>query len=246
MMTMGYNGISSLIVQNRLLSQARSGARARNAAAGAILNNSKNSASSAQKQAETARKSGSRETQIESFKNYTSMKKAAENLKEHTKKLFSTLDREWENLTEEETAKYRKEAEGEITGFVEDYNTLVKMLGKESSSINSIYLGQLQSYMQGSKNILSEMGITRETDGTLSINQETLKSADVSKLREAFGQAGSFAGKVMERAENIIASAETNLSVLNNSLYAGNYSYNRYGNDIYDIFNGGSNYNNKG
>lgn len=248
MMAMSHNSISPLIVQNRLLSQARSGARARNASIGSALNRSSNKSSasdSAKKQKETG-STVNRQEATQSKKNYTAMKSAAESLKEHTGKLLTVFDREWEKLTEEESAKYRKEAEEEITGFVEDYNTLVETLTKENSNADSVYLDQLQGYVRGSKSILEEIGITKETDGTLLINQELLKSADISKLQEAFGQAGSFAGRVKERAENIIANAKTNLSVINNDLYAGNYSYNKYGNDIYDILDGSSSYNAKG
>lgn len=251
MAAMNSNGISPLVMQNRLLSQARSGARARNAAIGTVFNNSsgsnKSSAlKSAKEQAEAKKKSSQQEAIKESKENYTAMKKAAESLKEHGRKLLNTFDRDWEKLTQEEATAYRKEVEEEITGFMDDYHSLLKTLSKESGNANDVYLKQLKDYFESSKEALAEIGITKKTDGELSVDWELLKAADIEKLKESFGSEGSFAGKVKERAENIIANAKTNLSVLNSSLYSGNYSYNRYGSDIFDILEGGSQYSAKG
>lgn len=248
---MNSNGISPLVMQNRLLSQARSGARARNAAIGTVLNNSSGSSKSsalqtAGEQAEANKKSNQQKIIKESKDNYTAMETAAESLKEHSSRLFGIFDGEWETLTEEEKAAYRKEAEEEITDFIDDYNTLVTTLSKESGNANDVYLKQLWDYFEKEEEALAEAGITKGTDGILSVNQELLQKADTEKLREVFGLKGSFAGKVNERAENIIANAKTNLSVLNSSLYAGTYSYNKYGSDVFDILEGGSQYSAKG
>lgn len=238
--------ISPLIVQNRLLSQARSGARARNAAIGEVLNNNSRNSNNT-KQTSSSVNSTNLPADTESKKNYTSMKSAADSLKAHIGNLFSVLDKEWDKMTEEETAKYRKEAEEEAAGFVDDYNILITTLTKENDYANSAYLNQIKNYVQGSESILKEAGITRKSDGTLSIDGELLKKADTATLQKIFGKESSFAVKMKERAENISANAQTNLALLNNSLYSGNYSYNKNGTDIFDILTGGSGiYNAKG
>lgn len=244
---MSNKSISPLILQNRLLSQARSGARTRNASIGSVLQNSSSNKSSTsdsvKKQAETRKNSLQN---LESKKNYTDMKAAGQSIKERTQKLQEIYDREWEKLTEEEAAEYRTRAEEEITGFVKDYNTLIETLSDESSSANDVYLQQLKDYYQSAKAALEEMGIKQGKDGTLSVDQGLLKAADHAALQKTFGKENSFAGKVKERAESIVANAETNLSVINSSLYAGNYSYNRYGSDIFDMLGGSSGYSAKG
>lgn len=238
---MSSNSISPLILQNRLLSQAKSGQRTRSAAIGSALQNSSKS-NSKSNSVTTASNKNTRET-IESKTNYTSMKKAGESLLEHVNKLQEIYDREWEDLTQEEAESYRAKAETEITGFVDEYNTLVKTLSKESSSANDTYLKQLKNYAQSVKGTLSEIGITIENDSTLSIDKELLQAADDSKLQQLFGGTASFAGKTAKRAENIVANAVTNLSILNSSLYSGSYSYNKSGNDIFNALIGNSSYN---
>lgn len=244
-MAMSFNKISPLIVQNRLLSQARSGARARNTAIGSVLNKSSNSktGSAASDAAKTKNKVL---PTLESKTNYTSMKKAGESIKKRAEVLQKIYDRQWEEITEEERAKYKEQAEEEITKFIDDYNTLMNTLTKESSATNNAYFKQLKNYFQSAKSTLAEMGITQNSDGTLSLDKEILKTADIAVGQKVFGGEDSFAGKVKEGAEKIAANAETNLSILNSSLYTGNYSYNRSGNDIFDILTGNSDYNVKG
>lgn len=239
---MNHNSISPLIMQNRLLSQARSGARARNTATGAVLNNSSGSKNSntVKSQTDAKKTSSQQEAYKESKENYTAMKKAAESIKERTGKLLTAFDKNREELTEEDAVKFRKEIEEEISGYTDDYNTLIKMLTNEGGNANETYLQQLKDYFQSSKDALAEAGITQASNGILTLDENLLKEADLQTLEKIFGKENSFAGRVKERAVNIISNAEMNLSVINSSLYSGNYTYNKYGSDIYDILNGSS------
>lgn len=241
---MSYNGISSLIIQNRLLSQAKSGARSRNAAIGSVLN--KSSGSKNNSAAASSKTKSNTKAALESKTNYTSMKKAAESIMKRAEVLQKIYDRQWEELTEEESVRYKEQAEEEIADFIDDYNALMKTLSKESGSANNAYFKQLKNYFQSSKSALAEMGITQESDGTLSLNKETLKAADIETVQKVFAGKGSFAEKVKETADKITDNAEMNLSILNSSLYAGNYSYNKNGSDIFDLLTGSGSYNAKG
>lgn len=247
---MARNGINPLILQNRLVSQARSRARTQNTRMSAILqgssgNNSNSLANAIKKQAN--KKNGLLSAaDTKSKENYTSMKKAAESLKTHAKVLLDMSEKEWEKLTEEETAKYKDEMLTQVSGLIEDYNKIMKAMTEEGGSVNEIYAKQMKGYFQNAKSKLGELGITQNSDGTLAINKETFKAADASKMKEVLGKAGTFTDDIAKRAENILANAETNLAVLGRSQYAGNYSYNQYGSDIFDALLGGGKYSAKG
>lgn len=240
---MQHNTISPLITQNRLLSRAKSGARAQSAAIGSAIqrtnNNNKNNSSSVNSSSETKKNNKLME---ESRENFTALKKAAEEMKECGKKLQDILEKDTGNMTEEEAAKYRTTVEERITDFVDGYNSLIRKLDKENSGANGTYLKQIKEYFGRSSSLLGDMGIKADSDGILSVDKELLKSAELSDLKTAFGGNGSFAGKVSARVEDIIANAQTNLAILNKSLNTGNYSYNRTGSDIYDILNGSGKY----
>lgn len=248
---MGRNGINSLILQNRLISQARSRARSQSASRGAVLqssaSNNKNALSNAiKKQAKSQKNGNLSQKDTKSKENYTSMKAAAESLQKRTKSLLNMPEKEWENLTEEENAKYKEDVMTAVSGIITDYNEMMKRMTDESGSVNDIYVKQMKGYFQNAKSKLEELGITQNSDGTLALNKELLKASDPGKMKEILGSSGTFIEDIHKRAENVIANAETNLAVLNRSQYAGNYSYNQYGSDIFDTLLGGSKYSAKG
>lgn len=248
---MARNGINSLILHNRLVSQARSRARTQSTKMGSILqgssgNNNSALANAIKKQARSQKNGLLSATDTKSKENYTSIKSAAESLKKRTKTLLDMPEKEWEKLTEEEVAKYKEDVVTEVSGVISDYNQMIKKMTEEGGSVNEIYAKQMKGYFQNAKSKLEELGITQNSDGTLSLNKELLNAADASKMKEVLGKAGTFIDDIGKRAENVIANAETNLAVLNRSQYAGNYSYNQYGSDIFDALLGGSKYNAKG
>lgn len=241
--------VSSLITQNRLLSQAKSRARTQSTSINKVLQssqNNKNSLLDAIKNQANAQKYGLSEADTKSKENYTAMKAAAESLKGHTDKLLLMPDKDWETLTEEELLSYKEGAVSEVKAMITDYNQMIKSMTDEGGTVNEIYLKQMKGYFQNAKADLNELGITENNDGTLSVNTELLTAADAQKLKEVFGTQGTFVDDIGKRAQNVIANAETNLAVLNKSQYAGNYSYNQYGSDIFDILTSGSKYNAKG
>ncbi len=248
---MARNGINALILHNRMISQARSRARSQNASIGAIraasTNSNQNSRASAIKKAANKQKySGLNKADVSSKENYTSIKKAAESLQNRTKTLLNQPEKEWENLTEEEIAKYKDSVIKEVPNMIEDYNLMMRKMSEEGGNVNKIYLKQMKSYFDNAKSKLEGLGITQRNDGTLALNQELLKAADAKQIKEVLGSTGSFVDDIGKRAANVIANADTNLAVLNRSQYAGNYTYNQYGSDIFDTLLGGGKYNAKG
>lgn len=249
---MNTRGISPLIMQNRLLSRARSRTKNYGGNAASVLNgnsdNGKNALLNAiKKEADNQRYVGKNEGAAKSKERYTAMKEAAESIQKNVKNLLNMPSKKWEEMTEEEIVKYKENVAGEMADFIGNYNTMIKNLTEEADSkVNEIYLKQLKGYFSNVKADLEELGITQDSNGKLSLDQELLKAADAEKIKKVLGSAGTFTDDVGKRAENIAANADTNLAVLNKSLYAGNYSYNQSGNDIFDILTSGSKYSAKG
>lgn len=241
--------INSIITQNRLVSRARSRARTQSTNIGKVLNNSSNKENNTSKAIKNQASQQNKElskADAEAKNNFTNIQDAAQDLKGHTKKLLLMSGKDWGELTEAEISEFKEKAVSEATSMIEDYNQMVKSMAKEGGRVNELYLDQLSNYFRNAKTDLEAMGITQNKDGTLDVNYETLKTADAGKLRDVFCTTGGFADRVSKKTEDIISNAETNLAVLNRSQYAGNYSYNRYGSDIFDILNSGGKYNAKG
>ena len=243
---MGSNGINSLILHNRLISQARSMARSSGGSMGAMLANSasgdKNTALLDAMKSQ-GKKNPSSDSDLRSKSNYTTMKKAAENLKKYAKDLLAGPEKKFEEMTDEEKAKYREEAVSKMSDFVADYNSMIRSMTNEGGKVNEIYLNQLKSCFKNAKADLEELGITRAEDGTLSLDKDVLQAADAEKIKKVLGSEGTFIDDVAKKTESIIANADTNLAVVNKNLYAGTYTYDHNGTDIFDILNSGSKYN---
>ena len=239
--------INSLILSNRLLSQARSRTRSQSASLGGMMNGSSESGKSAMldaiKNKNTA--NGFSKADAKSRENYTAIKKAAQSLQERTKKLLQWQEKEWEKMTEEELAQYKEEAASQAAGLVSEYNTMIKGMTDESGQVNKIYLSQLMSCFKNAKGTLEELGITQKEDGSLALDKEKFMAADADKIQKALCTKDSFVNDLNKKAANILANAETNLAVLNKSLYAGSYTYNQFGSDIFDMLTSGSKYSNK-
>lgn len=238
--------INSLILSNRLLSQARSRTRSQSSSLGSIMNGSSDSGKSAMLDAiKNKNTKSTSKADIKSKENYTAMKKAAESLQERTKKLLAWQEKEWSSMTEEELTQYKEEAASQASGLVSEYNTMIKSMTEESGQVNKIYLSQLMSCFKGAKSNLEDLGFAQKEDGTLSLDKEKFMAAEPDKIQKALCTSGSFVDDINKKTANIIANAETNLAVLNKSLYAGSYTYNQYGSDIFDMLTSGSKYNDK-
>lgn len=246
---MNTSKISSLITQNRLISQAKSRSRSQSAAIGSALQkgtgSGKDSLMNAIKNQSQSQK-GLSAADARTKERFNTIKKAAESVQSRTKNLLLLPEKDWDKMTEEEAVKYREDALSEVGRFVSDFNVMVKGMKEEGGKVNQIYLGQLENYYKNAKSDLEALGIVRKDDGTLSLDQELFQKADVQKIKKALGSSGSFVEDAGKRARDILANAQTNLAILNKTQYAGNYTYDKYGSDIFDMLTGGNSYNTKG
>ena len=239
--------ISSLITQNRLLSQARSRTSSGTGMASALAQSSgSDSKTNAILNAvKNSNKGSLKETDESQRQAYTVVKKTAENIKKHAEKLLSWPEKSVEELTDEEKAAYKKDVTDELSALIANYNDMITGMKEAGGNVNTVYLNQMRGYFKNAQKQLEELGITEDSNGKLSLNKEKFANADAAKIKEVLGAKGTFIDDIGKRADNVLSNAETNLAVLNKSLYAGNYTYNQYGSDIFDALLSGSKYNSK-
>ena len=129
----------------------------------------------------------------------------------------------------------RDEAYKAVSEFVNNYNdTLSAVNGTDNVSVKNA-AGSMTRMSGIMKNSLSKVGVNVGTDGRLTIDQETFKNADESKIKSLFNGNGSYAS-VVENSANRIASQAGN-SLAGNSLYGATGSYyNNFTNGL--LYNG--------
>lgn len=118
----------------------------------------------------------------------------------------------------------RDAIEKAVTAFVDDYNSAVKS-GSSVSSINILRkTQQLTQLTASNKKMLSDVGISISGGNQLSVDKETLKNADINKLKSLFEGRSSYAGRVADKASQISLAAVTESSK-SSSLYTNSGSY---------------------
>ena len=107
---------------------------------------------------------------------------------------------------------------GKATTFINDFNKVVSSLRKLGGSENAEYLKKLTTYANENSQLLSKIGVTVLTDGSLTMNSNILKEAALEDLKAVFNGEETFAGKVYalsdEIEENVEKKLEENLAIL--------------------------------
>lgn len=108
----------------------------------------------------------------------------------------------------------------QVKEFVNKYNGVVRNLRSGGSRVDNSYLNQLNANASMYRTALQATGVTKNTDGTLSVNDKTLSAASVDQLQKAWGGTSSFAAKTGSAAVNVGSNAVSGL----NGLVANSYS----------------------
>jgi len=130
------------------------------------------------------------------------------------------------NSTEEIVSNVQK--------MVDAYNNTLDLLKNSEGDLNRFYMEELRSYVTEHQDALKAAGVTAKSDGKLSVNEETLKKADLETLEAAFGSESGFTDKVGYVAGRVAENAEAdNYTYLNQYNETGlsnweNYAANHY------------------
>lgn len=111
-----------------------------------------------------------------------------------------------------------------VNRFVTDYNAVVK--STEDSNTNSIAnrsKGLITATTANSK-LLAKVGITVNSDYSLSLNEDTFKKADMNSVKSLFSGAGSYAYRTSAQASLINFTADTEASRANTYNFNGTYN----------------------
>lgn len=121
--------------------------------------------------------------------------------------------------TNEKTTLFKKDENGDydtkaitsaVTSFVDKYNDVAKAVsesGNQAVQNQSKLLNNMSSVFA---NRLSKVGITINTDGTMTVDKDKLADADVDALKSLFNGSNSYAKWVSDKTSTINTAAQTN------------------------------------
>ena len=108
----------------------------------------------------------------------------------------------------------------QVKDFVNKYNGMVRSLRSSGGRMDNSYLNQLNANAKMYRASLQLTGVTQNSDGTLSVDDKTLKAAGVDQLEKAWGSSTSFAAKTSTAAANVQVNAVSGMNSLVNNSYS--------------------------
>ena len=111
---------------------------------------------------------------------------------------------------EDEDADIGETMKSKIEAFVNTYNNALET-GDSNDYDTNRYLRQLKTLSRKHSDELSNIGITVEKDGTLTINEDLLKMADNSKVRKVFSSDNDFSQKSLRIAKKLNNAVQNNI-----------------------------------
>ncbi len=115
-----------------------------------------------------------------------------------------------------------------IKSFVSQYNKMMEDLEESGSTSDSMLRIQFDSLARASEKELAATGVTKRSDGTLTIDEKKLEAASVDTLEKAWGS--GFSTKAGAKAGTVEATAERNIEAEKSSTYSPFNRANLYGN----------------
>ncbi|MCM1388167.1 MAG: hypothetical protein NC231_12635 [Bacillus sp. (in: Bacteria)] len=150
--------------------------------------------------------------------NYQNMKNNAGELQSIVSKL--TDEKEDSLFAKAQESGDTSAIKNQVKEFVSKYNGMVKSLRNSGSRVDNSYLNQLNSYATMYRSSLQATGVTKNADGTLSVDDKTLSQASVEQLKKAWGTDSSFAKRAGAAAVNVQENAVSGMNTLIGNAYS--------------------------
>ena len=165
---------------------------------------------------------------VDSDKAIASVKSSAESLKSSADELLQKGSKSVFNTKEDGTydtdAIYDK-----VSQFVKDYNGIIDSTKDVSNSSIANTSKNLVSSTDINEKLLGKIGITIGSDNKLTIDEDSFKKADMSKVKSLFHGNGSYAYNVSTKSSMMTMNAERAAKKMSgfyasNAKYANNYN----------------------
>lgn len=182
----------------------------------------------ASKGKDTETKKNSISTAADSAKTLSEIEKAADAMKESADSLLvkgskSVFRKKNEKATVSE--EYDTDAIYKaVSGFVTDYNDLLSKTSAASSKNLQSKADTLAAVTSANAKLLSRVGITVNSDSSLSLDEEVFKKSDMGMVKNLFGTTGAYGYKVSAQASMIDYTAAKESTKSNTYTANGTYS----------------------
>lgn len=149
---------------------------------------------------------------------YEKVEKAADKLSQSAAELVSKT--EDSVFAKADTEEGKEALYDRIADFISDYNDTLKTLRAVAGTMENFYSKSMQDEAEQNSEALKAAGITLAKDGTMSLDKNKLKQADIADIEKVFGTSGGFVSRVAFLAGRISDNAEANVDSISNQYTA--------------------------
>lgn len=177
---------------------------------------------------DTETKKNSISTAADSAKTLSEIEKAADTMKESADSLLVKGSKSvFQKKNEKTTASEEYDTDAiykAVSGFVTDYNDLLSKTSAASSKNLQSKADALAAVTTANAKLLSRVGITVNSDRSLSLDEEAFKKSDMGTVKNLFGTTGAYGYKVSAQASMIDYTAAKESTKSNTYTANGTYS----------------------
>ena len=177
---------------------------------------------------DTETKKNSISTAADSAKTLSEIEKAADTMKESADSLLVKGSKSvFQKKNEKTTASEEYDPDAiykAVSGFVTDYNDLLSKTSAASSKNLQSKADTLAAVTSANAKLLSRVGITVNSDSSLSLDEEAFKKSDMGTVKNLFGTTGAYGYKVSAQASMIDYTAAKESTKSNTYTANGTYS----------------------
>lgn len=158
------------------------------------------------------------------YKNMLNLVKKANNTTDDAAKTSQDASN---SETDKETDSNQQKMVSYVKKFIDNYNSIYDNLVDIGEASCKAYATQLKSITGLNEKALENVGITKNSDGTLAVDSKKLDAAAFDELKNIFATDGKYASQINDKCAGIEKSVSTSITALN-KLY-GTSNYNKYG-----------------
>lgn len=114
-----------------------------------------------------------------------------------------------------------------VKSFVSQYNSMMQNLKESGGRADSTYMTQLNSIARLNSSELASCGVSRNSDGTLAVDDKKLAETDIDTLEKVWSGNSSFPARAALWADSVESSAERNMNAQASNTYSN--LFNNYG-----------------
>ena len=142
---------------------------------------------------------------------YTKLELSYEDSRALTRAAKRLLKNDYGSDTDEKDTAISDTTRSALTAFVDTYNNTVDSSKTSTDHDTKYQLKKMKAYLHKYSDELEHIGISMESDGKLTINEDLLKTAKNSKVRKIFSSDQEFSKKFLNLSKKAHSAVESDI-----------------------------------